>query len=134
MLKIQTALDLPPDQLDAALRQLMDGLGFCPAWGGIAALKREMQRSRPGALPQFLFSWEDGKWTGYLFLIAQRERSNRALPWWAAHNADVLPRRTALPLMRAGLAVCRACGASALEERLKRDPAFCGAEREDEAP
>ncbi len=96
----------------------LSAIGFCPAHGGYLSLRRALERSRPGTLPQFLLVRRSGVLIGYLFLIAERENASRVLPWWCVNNADELPRSTSLELLRQGEALCRDCGAHQLAQRL----------------
>ena len=91
MERILNYLDLPPQERDAVCKQLRS-LGCSPAHGTRRTMKKEMEKSRPGTLPQYLFLFRDDALIGYLFLIAEKEGACKAFPWWAVHNADELPR------------------------------------------
>ena len=43
-------------------------------------MKKEMEKSRPGTLPQYLFLFRDDALIGYLFLIAEKEGACKAFP------------------------------------------------------
>ena len=82
-------------------------------------VKKEMEKSRPGTLPQYLFLFRDHTLIGYLFLIAEKEGFCRAFPWWAVHNADELPRNTALSFLAHGIQLSLDCGCPTLANRLQ---------------
>ncbi|MBS5251019.1 MAG: hypothetical protein ACLVAE_10845 [Evtepia gabavorous] len=82
-------------------------------------MKKEMEKSRPGTLPQYLFLFRDHTLIGYLFLIAEKEGFCRAFPWWAVHNADELPRNTALSFLAHGIQLSLDCGCPTLANRLQ---------------
>ena len=54
MERILNYLDLPPQERDAVCKQLRS-LGCSPAHGTRRTMKKEMEKSRPGTLPQYLF-------------------------------------------------------------------------------
>lgn len=97
----------------------LSAIDFYPAHGGYMALYRAMETSRPGKLPQFLLVRRNGALIGYLFLIAEQEKNSKVFPWWAVSNADELPLSTALDLLEQGTALCRACGAEQLAQRIQ---------------
>ena len=109
MERILNYLDLPPQERDAVCKQLRS-LGCSPAHGTRRTMKKEMEKSRPGTLPQYLFLFRDHTLIGYLFLIAEKEGFCRAFPWWAVHNADELPRNTALSFLAHGIQLSLDCG------------------------
>ena len=82
-------------------------------------MKKEMEKSRPGTLPQYLFLFRDDALIGYLFLIAEKEGACKAFPWWAVHNADELPRNTALSFLAHGIQLSLDCGCPTLANRLQ---------------
>lgn len=110
--------DLPEDEKDNVLNQLFS-IGFCPAWGGVKDMKQEMEKSVDGRLPQYAFVRRDGELIGYLFLIAQAEKTNRVFPWWAVDNSDELPLATDIRLLEYGVNLCEKAGCCVLAERLK---------------
>lgn len=71
--------DLPQDAKDNVLNQILS-IGFCPAWGGVKEMQQEMEKSVEGRLPQYVFVRRDGALIGYLFLIAQAEKTSRVFP------------------------------------------------------
>ena len=101
----------------------LSAVDFYPAHGGYMALYRAMETSRPGKLPQFLLVRRDGVLIGYLFLIAEQEKTSKVFPWWAVSNADELPLSTALDLLEQGAALCRDCGADKLAQQLQAQSA-----------
>ncbi len=109
---------LPQGEKDKILNQLF-GIGFHPAWGGVKEMKQEMEKSVDGRLPQYAFVRRGGEPIGYLFLIAQAEKTSRVFPWWAVDNADELPLATDIRLLEYGVALCEKAGCFALAERLK---------------
>ena len=82
-------------------------------------LKAEMEKSREGSLPQFVFVRRDKKVIGYMFLIAEKENANKLFPWWAVDNSDELPIETDLHLLKYGADMCIKAGCLKLAERLK---------------
>lgn len=110
--------DLPQDEKDKVLSRLL-GIGFCPAWGGVKDMKREMEKSVEGRLPQYVFVRRNGELIGYLFLIAQAEKTSRVFPWWAVDNSDELPLATDIRLLEYGVSLCEKAGCFVLVERLK---------------
>lgn len=118
MEKIANYLDIPQLHRDAVLERL-PRLGFCPAKGGQAALRREMDRSQRGKLPQFGFAFRGEELVGYLFLTAKPEKPAAMLPWWAVGNADELPLETAVRLLEWGIALSSDCGCPALARLLQ---------------
>lgn len=58
MERILNYLDLPPQERDAVCKQLRS-LGCSPAHGTQRTMKKEMEKSRPGTLPQYLFLFRD---------------------------------------------------------------------------
>ena len=109
MERILNYLDLPPQERDAVCKQLRS-LGCSPAHGTRRTMKKEMEKSRPGTLPQYLFLFRDDALIGYLFLIAEKE---------GACNADELPRNTALSFLAHGIQLSLDCGCPTLANRLQ---------------
>lgn len=110
--------DLAEDEKDHLLMELQ-AVGFVPAYGGTKAMKQEMEQSEEGTLPQYVFVLREGRVVGYLFLIAEKENTSRAFPWWAVDNADELPLETDLRLLQYGIELCRQAGCMKLRERLQ---------------
>ena len=69
MERILNYLDLPPQERDAVCKQLRS-LGCSPAHGTRRTMKKEMEKSRPGTLPQYLFLFRDHTLIGYLSFLA----------------------------------------------------------------
>lgn len=111
-------LDLPENEKDRCLAELM-ATSFGPNHGDIGSIKDEMEKSERGRLPQFVFARRDGRVTGYMFLIAEKEKYSRIFPWWAVDNADELPLETDLRLLEYGIKLCSEAGCLKLAERLK---------------
>lgn len=82
-------------------------------------MQQEMEKSVEGRLPQYVFARRDGALIGYLFLIAQAEKTSRVFPWWAVDNADELPLATDIRLLECGVRLCEKAGCFVLAERLK---------------
>ncbi len=118
MIKICNYLEIPNEQKDAVLGQLLL-IGFSPAYGGRKTMKKEMDRSRAGSLPQYLFVFRDDRLIGYMFLIAERENYSKAFPWWAVDNSDELPLDIAVQLLEMGIALSEKCNCNILSNRLK---------------
>ena len=97
----------------------LSAVNFLPARGGYSALRRELNRSREGALPQFLLVREDGEVTGYLFLISEKSGASRVLPWCAVSNCDQLSGADAVVLLRAGYDLAQECGAENLAHQME---------------
>ena len=93
-------------------------VNFLPAHGGYSALRREMNRSEPGKLPQLLLAREGGEVVGYLFLISEESGTSKVLPWCAVSNCDQLSGIDAANLIRAGYEVARKCGAENLAHQM----------------
>lgn len=118
MVKIINYLELPNDAKDTILQQLFH-VGFCPAYGNQKTMKKEMDKTRKGALPQYLFVLRDDKLIGYMFLIAEQENYCKAFPWWAVDNSDELPLETSIQLLEYGIQLSSKCSCPKLADRLK---------------
>ena len=57
----------------------------------VKTMKAEMDKSREGSLPQFIFVRSDEKVIGYMFLIAEKENTSKIFPWWAVHASPFPP-------------------------------------------
>ncbi len=104
MIKFCNYLDIPSEKKDAVLEQLLQ-LGFRPAYGKLKTIKKEMDKSQAGTLPQYLFVFRDDRLIGYMFLIAEKEHSCKAFPWWAVDNSDELPLEISIQLLELGIAL-----------------------------
>ena len=93
-------------------------VNFLPAHGGYSALRRELNRSAPGKLPQLLLAREGGEVAGYLFLISEGSGASRVLPWCAVSNCDQLSGEDAVNLIRAGYDLAKECGAENLANQM----------------
>ena len=82
-------------------------------------IKTEMDKSKEGSLPQFVFVRRDKKVIGYMFLIAEKENSSKLFPWWAVDNADELSIETDLRLLEYGVSLCTQAGCLKLANRLE---------------
>lgn len=78
--------DIPTDKKPGILNAL-EQIGFIPAYGGVKAMQRIMEKSIPGSGPQFYFVFREDKLIGYNFLIGDTKRY-KAFPWLAISNAD----------------------------------------------
>ena len=85
----------------------------------IKDIKAEMDKSQEGFLPQFVFVRRDKKVIGYMFLIAEKENTNKLFPWWAIDNSDELPIETDLELLKYGVSLCTQAGCFKLANRLE---------------
>ena len=103
---------------DPLLNQLKT-VGFFPAYGGIKSMKREMEQSTDGTLPQYVFVRRNGQLIGYMFLIAEAEKSSKVFPWWAVDNADELPLETDINLLQYGVTLCQKAGCLKLADRIR---------------
>lgn len=118
MEQIKTYVDIPDEKKDVVLEQLVH-VGFCPAYGKVKTMKREMEKSQPGKLPQYLFVFRADKLIGYMFLIAEKENYSKPFPWWAVDNSDELPIDTAIQLLECGIQLSLECNCPNLADRLK---------------
>ena len=82
-------------------------------------MKDEMEKSKEGSLPQFVFVRRNNKVIGYMFLIAEKEGTSRIFPWWAVENSDELPIETDLALLKYGIDLCNQAGGLILAQRLE---------------
>ena len=82
-------------------------------------IKAEMDKSKDGSLPQFVFVRRDKKVIGYMFLIAEKENASKIFPWWAVDNSDELPIETDLQLLQYGVSLCTHAGCLKLANRLE---------------
>lgn len=117
MIRFCNYLDIPSEKKDAVLEQLLQ-IGFLPAYGKRKTIKKEMDKSQAGTLPQYLFVFRDDRLIGYMFLIAEKENSCKAFPWWAIDNSDELPLEIAIQLLELGIALSAKCHSSILSNRL----------------
>ena len=82
-------------------------------------IKAEMEKSKEGSLPQFVFVLRDKKVIGYMFLIAEKENTSKIFPWWAVDNSDELPIETDIRLLQYGVSLCTQAGCLKLANRLE---------------
>ena len=82
-------------------------------------IKAEMDKSKEGSLPQFVFVLRDKKVIGYMFLIAEKENTSKIFPWWAVDNSDELPIETDIRLLQYGVSLCTQAGCLKLANRLE---------------
>lgn len=118
MIKVCNYLDIPDEMKDAVLEQLFQ-IGFCPAFGKMKTMKKEMDKSQTGTLPQFLFVFRENRLIGYMFLIAEKQNYCRAFPWWAVDNSDELPLEISIQLLELGIELSAKCNSPILSKRLK---------------
>ena len=118
MIRICNYLDIPSEIKDAVLGQLLH-IGFCPAYGKQKAMKREMEKSQTGKLPQFLFVFRDEELIGYMFLIAEKEHYCKSFPWWVVDNSDELPLQDAIRLLEYGIRLASEYKCPKLADRLE---------------
>lgn len=125
MLTIKNYRDIPRKDRDVALQEVFR-LGFLPAYGKQATVKREMERSQAGTLPQFLFLFHGSSLVGYVFLIAEAEGYSAAFPWWAIHNLDELQTRgeDISPVFEYVIGLCEEYGTLKLKSRVEADPTY----------
>lgn len=109
--------DLSELEKDKAVGQLNE-LGFIPAFGGVTSIKVEMEKSLENNLPQYIFVRRSGEFIGYMFLIAESEKS-KVFPWWAIDNSDELPLETDIRLLQFGIEICKKSECFQLAERLQ---------------
>lgn len=118
MIKFCNYLDIPSEKKDAVLEQLLQ-IGFCPAYGKLKTIKKEMDKSQTGTLPQYLFVFRDDNLIGYMFLIAEKENYCKVFPWWATDNSDELPFESAIQLLEFGIELSAKYNCPILSKRLK---------------
>ncbi len=101
-------LNMTDEQKEKALMGLK-GIGFYPAYGKEKTMKRIMDKSAAGKLPQFYFAFREEQLIGYMFIIGDTQKY-RAFPWLAVSNADELPMRVTRTFMETGIAAWRNAG------------------------
>lgn len=119
MERIVNYLDLSIEEKDALFDNLFL-LGFSPAYGKKKTMQKEMDKSKPHCLPQYLFVFRDKELIGYMFLIGEKDGISKVFPWWAMDNADEIPLEIAVELFEIGIAKCDRFGCFALAERLRK--------------
>lgn len=110
--------DLAEHEKEKVLSQLAK-IGFRTVYGSVEDMKREMEKSSDNSLPQYIFARRDGELIGYMFLIAEVEKTSKVFPWWAVDNSDELPLETDIRLLQLGIEVCEKAECFRLAERLK---------------
>lgn len=118
MERIVNYLDMSITERNIAFDTLLR-IGFCPAYGKIKTMQREMNKSKPGYLPQYFFAFRDVKLIGYMFLVGESESISRVFPWWAVDNTDEIPLKIAVEMLQIGIAMCENSGCHALAGRLR---------------
>ena len=118
MISICNYRDIPDEKKDVVLEHLLQ-IGFCPAYGKQETMKKEMEKSQAGTLPQYLFVFRDDELIGYMFLIAEKENYCKAFPWWAVDNSDELPLEISIKLLEYGIQLSLNCNCPNLSTRLK---------------
>lgn len=96
--RILNYLEMPEEQRVNALKDLKK-IGFCPAYGKEPTMKRIMDQSVAGKMPQFYFAFRGEQLIGYLFLIGDAKRY-KPFPWLAVSNEDELPMRITRRFMK----------------------------------
>ena len=110
------------DLMECEKEQCLDELlktSFNCSRSNIKAIKVEMDKTQEGSLPQFVFVRRDKKVIGYMFLIAEKEKTSKIFPWWAVENSDELPVETDLRLLQYGVRLCTQAGCLKLANRLE---------------
>ena len=95
--QILNYLDITKEQKEKSLRELKN-IGFCPAYGKETTIKKIMDKSVAGEMPQFYFVFRSEQLIGYMFIIGDTQKY-RAFPWLAVSNADELSMRVTRPLI-----------------------------------
>lgn len=95
--QILNYLDMSEEQKEKSLRDLKS-IGFYPAYGKEKTMKKIMDKSIAGEMPQFYFVFRKEQLIGYLFIIGDTQKY-RAFPWLAISNLDELPMRVTKALM-----------------------------------
>ena len=108
MEQILNYLEMSEEQRTLALDSLRS-IGFHPAYGKTKTMRRIMDKSIAGEMPQFYFAFRDGELIGYLFLIGDAQRF-RAFPWIEVNNLDELPMNLTEQLMKIAVDTYRGAG------------------------
>lgn len=95
--QILNYLNMSEGQKEDALKSLKS-IVFSPAYCKEKAMKKIMDKSVAGEMPQFYFVFRREQLIGYLFIIGDAQK-HRAFPWLAVSNVDELPMRVTRPLM-----------------------------------
>lgn len=116
--QILNYMDMSEEQKEKALKALKS-IGFSPAYGKEKTMKKIMDKSVAGEMPQFYFVFREEQLIGYLFMIGDTQKY-RAFPWLAVSNADELPMRVTKPLMEIQIEVWTNTGNDKMVNFLKR--------------
>lgn len=119
MERIVNYLDMSVDEKNVLFDSLFM-IGFRPAIGNKKTMQKEMDKSKPHCLPQYLFVFRDTELIGYMFLMGEQEGISKAFPWWAVDNADEIPLKSAVELLEIGITMCDEFGCFTLAERLRK--------------
>ena len=65
----------------------LKNIGFYPAYGKEKTMKKIMNKSVAGEMPQFYFVFRKEQLIGYMFIIGDTQKY-RAFPWLAISNVD----------------------------------------------
>jgi len=87
--QILNYIDMSEEQRINALKALKS-IGFYPAYGTEKTMRRIMDKSVSGEIPQFYFVFRKDRLIGYLFIIGD-DQKYKAFPWLAVTNIDELP-------------------------------------------
>ena len=92
--QILNYLDMSEEQKEKSLRDLKS-IGFYPAYGKEKTMKKIMDKSIAGEMPQFYFVFRKEQLIGYLFIIGDTQKY-RAFPWLAEIKRQVLKQKAPL--------------------------------------
>lgn len=100
--------DMSEAQRAHALKNLKN-IGFYPACGKEPTMKKIMDKSIAGKMPQFYFVFRKDQLIGYQFLIGDAKKY-KPFPWLAISNVDELPMRVTRPLMEIAIEAWKQTG------------------------
>lgn len=116
--QILNYLEMSEEQKEKSLRDLKR-VGFFPAYGKEKTMKKIMDKSVIGEMPQFYFVFRKEQLIGYMFVIGDTQKY-RAFPWLAISNVDELPMRVTEPLMKIQIEAWRSIGNENMADFLRK--------------
>lgn len=116
--QILNYLDMSEEQKEKSLKALKS-IGFSPVCGKEKTMKKIMDKSVAGEMPQFYFVFRKEQLIGYLFIIGDTQKY-RAFPWLAVSNVDELPMRVTKRLMEIQIETWANTGNDNMANFLKR--------------
>ncbi|MGN0203414.1 MAG: hypothetical protein ACI4BB_02650 [Coprococcus sp.] len=116
--RILNYLEMSEEQRENALKELKS-IGFYPAYGKEKTMKKIMDKSVAGDMPQFYFVFRKEQLIGYMFIIGDTQKY-RAFPWLAISNVDEVPMRVTRPLMEIQIEAWKNMGNVNMADYLRR--------------